>query len=338
MVEKVVPLYQQIKEILKEKIEKKEIESLSERYIIHKFNVSSITARRVLRELREEGYIESKIGIGSFVVERKEKVKDIGVIFYNLSETIEPAVLEIIKGIEEKAEEKGYHLHLYTTRRKSIIETKNNLYHLIEKNKIQGLIILSPLPLKDIEFIKEKGTPFVVCTNYYPEIETSYVIYDYKATTEKVCEKLYKKGMRKIGIVITERGEYVKRSGDLILEGYEEFCKRKGIANGEVIMSGDKEEEMEELMKKIKGKDVEVWIIGNMKLSEEIWKRKIEGNFVLYTYNTLLEYPNKVFFSFPEYGKKGFEIIEKLINGEKGNTKIKLKPKIKLSETCIVKI
>jgi len=279
-----------------------------------------------LNELEEEGYLERKVGIGSIVVDKKEKIKEIGVVFYDFNKERERFVLDIIKGIEEKAENKNYHLHLYTTRKKSLIETKNSLYHLIDKKKIPGLIIISPLPPEDINFIKERGIHFVVCANYYKEIETSYVIYDYKGATEKVCDKLYKNGIDKIGIVISERGGEVKRSGDLILDGYEEFCKKNGL-DKKVIEAGYKE--IESVIKKIKEeKDIKGWIIGNIMVSKEILKRGIEGNFVLYT-EVPVDYPNNVIFPFIEYGRKGFEVIERLINGESENIKIKLKPEIR---------
>jgi len=66
--EKREPLYKGIKEVLKNDILKRKIGLLSESKIIHQFKVSSTTARRVLNELEEEGFIERKVGKGSIVV------------------------------------------------------------------------------------------------------------------------------------------------------------------------------------------------------------------------------------------------------------------------------
>mgnify|MGYP000048599195 CR=1 FL=1 len=317
------PKYLKIKEILREEIEARKINILSEREIIHRFNVSSITARRVLNELEDEGYIERKVGKGSIV--REKRLNEIGVIFYNFKEPNSIFIQQVIEGIEEKAEETGYHLHLYTTRKRSIIETKNSLYHLLNKNKLKGLIILSPLPENDIKFLKENKIPFVVIANYYPDIDCSYVIYDYKGVTKKICESLYRKGVRKIGIVIGEKGEYgVKRSGDLIYDGYKEFLESKNI-NEEIVIETKDYKNLKEIFENINKADF--MIIGNMKVSDEIINRGINGNFVLYTYKE--GYPKSVFFSFKEYGRTGFDVIDRLAKGEKRNIKIKLKIEMK---------
>jgi len=317
------PKYVKIKEILKEKIEDGRINILSEREIIHRFNVSSITARRVLNELEDEGYIERKVGKGSIVIEIE--LNEIGILFYSFKEPSPFFIQQVIEGIEEKAEKNNYHLHLYTTRKKSITETKNSLYHLLNKNKLEGLIILSPLPENDIKFLKENKIPFVVIANYYPEIDCSYVIYDYKGITRKICERLYKKGIRKIGIVISKKGEYgAKRRGDLIYDGYREFLKSKDIKEEIVIETKDRVN-LKGILENIK--KVDFMIIGDMKVSDKIIEKGINGNLVLYTYKE--GYGRSVFFSFKEYGRSGFDVIDRIMKNEKKNIKIKLKPEMK---------
>jgi len=317
------PKYVKIKEIIKEEIEGKRINILSEREIIHRFNVSSITARRVLNELEDEGYIERKVGKGSIVIERE--LNDIGIIFYSFKEPGSFFIHQVIEGIEEKSEKNNYHLHLYTTRKKSITETKNTLYHLLNKNKLKGLIILSPLPENDIKFLKENKIPFVVIANYYPEIDCSYVIYDYKGVTRETCERLYKKGARKIGIVISKKGEYgAKRSGDLIYDGYEEFLNNKDIKE-EIVIETKDGVNINEILENIR--KVDFMIIGDMEVSDKIIEKGINGNFVLYTYKE--GYGMGVFFSFKEYGRIGFDVIDRIMKGEKENIKIKLKPEMK---------
>jgi DNA-binding transcriptional regulator YhcF (GntR family) len=324
--EMIKPKYVKIKEIIKEEIEGRRINILSEREIIHRFNVSSITARRVLNELEDEGYIERKVGKGSIVIERE--LNDIGIIFYSFKEPGSFFIHQVIEGIEEKAEKNNYHLHLYTTRKKSITETKNTLYHLLNKNKFKGLIILSPLPENDIKFLKENKIPFVVIANYYPGIDCSYVIYDYKGVTREICERLYKKGARKIGIVISEKGEYgAKRSGDLIYDGYREFLNRKDIKE-EIVIETKDGVNINEILENIR--KVDFMIIGDMKVSDMIIDKGINGNFVLYTYKE--GYGRCVFFSFKEYGRIGFDVIDRIMKGEKENIKIKLKPEMKGGE------
>jgi len=315
------PKYLKIKEKLKEEIDYKRLNMLSEREVIHRFNVSSITARRVLNELEDEGYIERQVGKGSIVIEKK--TKEIGIIFYSFREPSYFFIPQVMEGIEEAADKSEYQLHLYPARTKSIKETKNIFYHLIHKNKLNGILILSPLPENDVKFLQERKIPFVVVANYYPGIDCSYVIYDYKGVTRKICERLYKDGVRKIGLVIGERGKYgVKRTGDMIYDGYKEFLESRNIKE-EIVIETKYEGELKEMMKDITR--VDFMIIGNVKVSDEIINKRIEGNFVLYTYKKI-EYPRNVFFSYKEYGRVAIKILNMLLRGERKRIKIKLNP------------
>lgn len=70
-----VPLYYQIKEILKEKIESGVLEPNerlpSERDLENRHGISRMTARRALTELESEGYVYREQGKGSYVAEPK---------------------------------------------------------------------------------------------------------------------------------------------------------------------------------------------------------------------------------------------------------------------------
>jgi GntR family transcriptional regulator len=70
-----VPLYYQIKETLKEKIEGGSLDPHerlpSERELEKDYGISRMTARRALRELESEGYVYREQGKGSFVAEPK---------------------------------------------------------------------------------------------------------------------------------------------------------------------------------------------------------------------------------------------------------------------------
>lgn len=68
-----VPLYEQIKENIKRKIEEKEWKEHrkvpAEAELVELYNVSRVTVRKALALLVEEGYLEKKQGIGTFVVQ-----------------------------------------------------------------------------------------------------------------------------------------------------------------------------------------------------------------------------------------------------------------------------
>jgi len=226
------PIYEKIEVILKEEIMEKKTKFLSESYIIGRFKVSNTTARKVLDRLEEKGLIERKVGIGSIVVNReREKIKEIGILFFDIFQPDRPFISQMIKGIEKEAKEKKYHLHLYTTRGKSFLRYNNNaFYHLLTRREIDGVIILSPISSSDIRFLKKEKIPFVVTQNYYSYLNVPTVLFDYKKSIKKICEELLKKGYKKIGVITGPKGaEGIKRSRDFILKGYKEFLKENGL-------------------------------------------------------------------------------------------------------------
>lgn len=72
-----IPLYQQIKDFLQEKIDIGEWESgyrlASERVLADQFNVSNITVKRAIQELVDEGYLYRQSGKGTFVIKKEEQ-------------------------------------------------------------------------------------------------------------------------------------------------------------------------------------------------------------------------------------------------------------------------
>ena len=82
-----IPLYEQVKEAIKQKIERKEWKENtrvpSETELMKMYEVSRVTIRNALALLVEEGYLEKKQGIGTFV--SKPRIKKI--IFHRSSFT-----------------------------------------------------------------------------------------------------------------------------------------------------------------------------------------------------------------------------------------------------------
>lgn len=83
----VIPLYYQLKEILREKIKdgtwKVGLKVPSERELMEMYNVSRATVRKALEELMTDGLIYRKQGIGTFVSESKVIQNLIGELSFN---------------------------------------------------------------------------------------------------------------------------------------------------------------------------------------------------------------------------------------------------------------
>ena len=74
-----VPLYYQLKEIIREDIERGRLSPgrsiPSERELVDRYNISRMTVRQAISELVVEGYLYRQRGKGTFVAEPKIKQK-----------------------------------------------------------------------------------------------------------------------------------------------------------------------------------------------------------------------------------------------------------------------
>lgn len=223
---KVLPAYQRIKNELREKIFRQRCDTLSESQIIRNFGVSSATARRVLDELSEEGIVIRKVGRGTLVVKPEQQTVNLGILFFDFVSVKNPYITEITKGIEQKAIPKSYHLSFYTTRNKPLSEMQNSpLYHSIVKKKLDGVFILSPLPIKDLQFLQDNGIPLVVVNNEYPTLNLNTVIFNHYQAFRRIMEYLFQTGYQKIALMVGPSGEdaQILRGSDEAIKGYRDF-------------------------------------------------------------------------------------------------------------------
>lgn len=198
-----IPAYQRIKSVLRAEILDGKQETLSESRIIRRFDVSSATARRVLNELEDEALLVRKVGKGSVVQRPSDKtIKELGAVFFDIFSVQDMFVGDIIRAIEEKAKAVHFHLHLYTTRARGIANSPDlSLHHLIVQRRIDGLFLLSPLPVEDVRFLLDTRIPCVALANRYPDLPIPSVTSDFTPAVLNAGRRLLAMGHRRIGLV-----------------------------------------------------------------------------------------------------------------------------------------
>ena len=150
-----VPLYYQIKEILRQSIVtgiySVEDKLLSEHELCRKWQVSRITVSRALKDLENEGLIYRDQGKGTFVDKRKSG--NIGLItFYSHLPPPDNFYAPIMEHIQSKIISRGFRLiHLMSPQ--SIIDFIS---------KMDGFIIVGDIPVRHIQVLKSAGKPSVV--------------------------------------------------------------------------------------------------------------------------------------------------------------------------------
>ena len=192
----------------------------SESRISIQFNVSRITSKRVLEDLKEEGFIERRKGYGSFIrddFDRKkleEKIKNttykrklskgstknIGLILPGFKSSY---MMDIFNGVYEALEGTEYHIILASSKYDTELEKI-----LIKKivSKVDGLIIF---PLNNSDFSTELlkvsmyDFPLVLVDNNLQGISATYIMNNNFQSAFNATNSMISNGKRKIAIFST---------------------------------------------------------------------------------------------------------------------------------------
>ena len=219
-----MPLYIQIADDIRSKIYSnhlKEGDSIdSQRALALKYDVSLITVKKALDNLRQEGFLYSRVGKGTYVDKRKPSVdfsknKTIGLVLRDLKD---PFFSLIVHSAEEKASEKGYNLLISNTSNR-VKKEEQQITH-FRRIGVNGLIIASMSHLwratSTILKMHEENFPYVV-VSYMEDPNIYYVGTDHEQGAFMATEHLIKLGYKRIGYINAEEGNLV---GELRLKGY----------------------------------------------------------------------------------------------------------------------
>ena len=180
----------------------------TETQIAERYDISRQTVRQALSLLRQEGFIYSVQGSGSFVAAREDVIqsKRIGVLTTYYSEYIFP---EILRSIGEEVSRNGYTIELNTTNN-SIAAEKKVLQMILQK-PVAGLIVegtKSALPNPNISYYRQLsslGIPIVFINGIYPNLNGSNIIsvtMDDEAGARLIVDGLLSEGYKNIGCIL----------------------------------------------------------------------------------------------------------------------------------------
>lgn len=218
-----VPLYYQLKQIIKEKIltgEWKTNQRIpSETELCSQYEISRGTVRQALMELVREGILYRKQGKGTFVrnpeespkTENANKGKTIGLVLPYMRH----GGPEIVLGIENMAHSRGYHLNLSNTN-SSLTEEKSRIEWLMESG-IKGLIIYTLQHRDDYESLaktKEVHFPFVLIDRYVRDFEADYIVSDNFKGGYQATKHLINLGHKRIAFISNPALGYITSVSD----------------------------------------------------------------------------------------------------------------------------
>jgi len=252
-----IPLYFQIKNKIFEEIETGKLKPgeklLPERELAFRYNVTRMTIRQSIRTLVDQGFLKSKGGSGTYVLDRhphrpkKDKkavnTKIIGVFVRDIQRGI---MIDLIRGIEDKAIDAGYSTIICNTENRW---EKANLYaDQLIGNRVQGVIYT---PIQELENggKKEAGNetiikkfidndiPIVLVDHACKSIETDLVVSDNFAGGYEMTKHLIESGHKRIAVIY----DFLETSIEDRIDGYKKALSDHNIEYDESLVRNVKD-------------------------------------------------------------------------------------------------
>ena len=229
-----LPVYQQIKDIIREEIAQgkyKPGDTLpSANQLAKLFSTSRNTAVKAINDLAFEGTIYCVQGKGSIVNDlRKETVRnvkrkksdipEIGVLLSDFDKLNHPYFTSLFKGISEKAKTIPCKLKTFCINNYSINDFVNTEY-------FDGLIVASKLPQSSVLVLKQNHIPFVLAGNDIYGEELLCVTGDSYNSTYEGIKYLHSLGHEKIAVLT---GPTTARSTPLAYMAYKHVMNELNI-------------------------------------------------------------------------------------------------------------
>jgi len=160
------PLYKSLMTVMRQRIESGTLapgsRAPSESDLIAEFRVSSTTARRCLDELERMRLVRRVQGKGTFVADKDllSETRQIGVIYNELFSLTDIFSAHVLRGIGNVLESSNHRCSLLTA---GILRRQTDpaaaLRELIHRDKLEGIVVISPIPLSWLAGALSDGMP-----------------------------------------------------------------------------------------------------------------------------------------------------------------------------------
>jgi GntR family transcriptional regulator of arabinose operon len=207
--------HRQIREWIRESIESGRFRPgdklPSEAELCRRFQVSRNSVRQAISYLVNDGWLESRKGIGTFCLLKTRRLsRDIGLICFYSGSYIFP---RISRGCDRIAHSQGFHILLNQS--EYDCDKEREILLKLQKRGVDGIIIepyyggegrSNAALLREME---DSGIPVVLVDNYFPEQDFTRIAMDDRQGGRLAAEYLYDRGHRRIGI-LADKSYYPK--------------------------------------------------------------------------------------------------------------------------------
>ncbi|MCC7351043.1 MAG: GntR family transcriptional regulator [Phycisphaerales bacterium] len=202
------PLYKGMMDIMEKRIRSGQLapgsRAPSESDLIAEFRVSSTTARRCLDELERLRLVRRVQGKGTFVTSETQLPhhRQIGILYNELFSLAEGVSAHIFRGVSEvldPAERHAMFLAAGMLRRSA--NPGMALRELVHGNNLEGVLVMSPLPMSWLRPILEEGIPLASVNFSYQDPRICSSVVDSNDTLHHLLGRLRKAGHRHIVLI-----------------------------------------------------------------------------------------------------------------------------------------
>lgn len=188
------------------------------RVLNHPESVSKDTRESILAVMEEINYVPNWFARNI----QTNKTNMIGLL---LPDVLDPANMEIAKGVEEIAHQKNYNIMLCNTEYNA--EKEIGYINKLAERKIDGFIITSTfLKKKAIKSLDKQNIPFVF-VGKTKETEGENLVYtNEREASEEAVEYLITSGRKNIAIILPDTSSYDNAEK---LDGYKNAMKKSGL-------------------------------------------------------------------------------------------------------------
>ena len=300
--------------------------------IAKELGVSTSTVSKALRDSHEIS-IDTKDKIKAYAAMfnykpnslalqlRNQKTKLIGVI---LPRIVHHFFSTVIKGIEQGASEKGYHIMVCFSNESYKKEVEN--LKVLSNGSVDGLIVSiakETLETKDFTHFKDlvnEEIPLVLFDRVVDEILCDKVVVDDVGAGYKATKYLLNQNSLKIALITTPEHENV---GTLRRQGYERALSEKGISvNKKLIIEVEEKENIKAQIERVFDQDIdavfavnEIYAATAMRIAKEKgYKVPQEFSVIGFTDGLISEYSSPSITTIAQHGlEMGKQAVEVLI-------------------------
>ncbi len=199
------PLYKGLVHSVRKRIELGQLapgtRAPSESDLIAEFRVSSTTARRCLNDLAQAGYVERVQGKGTFVRPPPALVRcrQIGLLYNELFSLANVFQSQILKGIGSTLDGGDFQPTLVAS---AMVRRSPDpgaaLLELVRRQEIEGLLILSPMPLAWLKAVLDAGMPVASINFEYTDDRIASAVPEGRSAFHRLVQRLREAGHRRV--------------------------------------------------------------------------------------------------------------------------------------------